>query len=188
MDLVCSKEIILENERTLLRPLQASDLRLLLPVASSDDKLVQFSPKPIHTEELLREYINVALYARRAEQRYPFIIFDKQANAWAGSTSFHTFSNFDKRVEIGATWIGRQFQKTGLNRACKHLMLDYAFNTLDFERVEFRTDERNTASRTAIEKIGGKFEGIMRSHTLMSDGFRRNTAVYSILKNEWKGL
>lgn len=64
-------------------------------------------------------------------------------------------------------------------------MLNFAFDTFSAERVEFRTDERNVASRTAIEKIGGQYEGLFRSHILMSDGFRRNTVCYSILKNEW---
>ena len=83
-------------------------------------------------------------------------------------------------------WQG--ISKTGLNRNCKYLMLEFAFEKIGAERVEFRTDERNTASRTAIEKIGGQFEGIFRSHTLMYDGFRRNTVCYSILKNEWINL
>jgi len=67
-------------------------------------------------------------------------------------------------------------------------LLKYAFETLYAERVEFRTDERNLASRKAIERIGGQFEGILRSHTLMYDGFRRNTVCYSILRTEWSQL
>jgi RimJ/RimL family protein N-acetyltransferase len=65
-------------------------------------------------------------------------------------------------------------------------MLAFAFDELKAERVEFKTDERNTASRTAIEKIGGQYEGLLRSHTLLTDGFRRNTICYSILRNEWE--
>jgi RimJ/RimL family protein N-acetyltransferase len=107
---------------------------------------------------------------------------------YAGSTSFANVSNRDKRLEIGWTWIGKKFQKTGLNRNGKLLMLQYAFETLQFERVELKTDERNMASRTAIEKIGGKFEGILRSHMVVKDGFRRNTVYYSILSKEWPGV
>ena len=66
--------------------------------------------------------------------------------------------------------------------------MSYAFDQLGFERVELKTDERNIKSRTAIEKIGGRFEGILRSHTVMSDGFRRNTVYYGILKDEWQEL
>lgn len=70
----------------------------------------------------------------------------------------------------------------------KRLMMEFIFDTLAFERLEFRTDERNLQSRRAIEKIGGKLEGVLRSHTLMNDGFRRNTVYYSILKSEWPAL
>jgi N-acetyltransferase len=140
---------------------------------------------PVYTEELLEQYIEKAIFDRQNKNRYPFIIFDKTQNAYAGSTSFMNISNTDSRLEIGSTWIGHEFQKTGLNRNCKYLMLSFAFDTLYAERLEFRTDERNVKSRAAIEKIGGQYEGMLRSHTIMPDGFRRNTVCYSILKNEW---
>ena len=181
-------EIMLEDERALLRPLTLTDVSNLLSPATSDENLVQFSPKPIHSKELLTEYIESALAGKFTHERYPFVIFDKQQNAFAGSTSFLYVSNLHRRLEIGATWLGKSFQQTGLNRHCKFLMLSYAFDELQFERVEFKTDERNNASRKAIEKIGGTFEGILRSHTLMSDGFRRNTVTYSILKSEWPDI
>jgi RimJ/RimL family protein N-acetyltransferase len=180
--------IILENHRAVLRPLQISDMDFLLPIALSNEKLLQYSPKPIHSKQLLEQYIFSAIADKEKKERYPFLIFDKQAKAVAGSTSFLYMSDLNKRVEIGATWLGQAFQKTGLNRHCKFLLLSYAFDTLAYERVEFKTDERNIASRTAIEKIGGKLEGILRSHTVMFDGFRRNTACYSILKTEWNVL
>ncbi len=179
------EEITLENSFALLRPLQIRDVDNLLPVAASDKDLLQFSPLPIYTGELLKQYIEKALNDRQNRNRYPFLIFDKTKNAFAGSTSFLNISNGDSRLEIGATWIGKEFQKTGLNRNCKYLMLSFSFDKLNAERLEFKTDERNLKSRAAIEKIGGQYEGLLRSHTLMSDGFRRNTVCYSILKNEW---
>ena len=182
------KEIILENERALIRPLDFNDFHSLLPVALDDKTLLQYSPTPNHTPELLKEYIQKAIEERKIEFRYAFSIFDKVKNKYAGSTSFANVSNYDKRLEIGWTWIGREFQQTGLNRNCKFLMLQYAFDLLNFERVEFRIDERNTPSRNAVEKIGGKLEGVLRSHILMSNGFRRSTCYYSILNNEWKML
>jgi RimJ/RimL family protein N-acetyltransferase len=124
----------------------------------------------------------------RNANRYTFTVFDKTKNAYAGSTSFLNISNPDDRLEIGATWYGKEFQRTGLNRNCKYLLMQYAFDNVGAERVEFRTDERNLASRQAIEKIGGQFEGILRRHTVMYDGFRRNTVCYSILKREWNEL
>ncbi|HEV7331473.1 MAG TPA: GNAT family protein [Flavisolibacter sp.] len=183
-----TKEIILENSRVLLRPLQPGDVENLLPVATAQSDLVQYSPYEIHTPDLLAAYINHSLAERAACSRFPFIVFDKRAASYAGSTSIANVSNKDQRLEIGWTWIGRNFQMTGLNRACKFLLLSYAFEELEFERVEFKTDARNQASRTAIEKIGGQYEGTLRSHTVMLDGFRRDTVYYSILKPEWPGL
>ena len=111
--------------------------------------------------------------------------FDKEKDQYAGSTSFLNISNHDLRLEIGATWYGKSFQRTGLNRNCKFLLLTYVFETLGFERVAFRTDSRNIQSQTAIMKIGGKLEGSLKSHTLMLDGFRRDTVCFAILKSEW---
>jgi RimJ/RimL family protein N-acetyltransferase len=185
MDFSFEKDIVLENDRVRICPILLSDIDNLLKVATSDPSLVQYSPFNINSEPLLRQYIEKALSDRASKVRYAFILFDKKTNEYAGSTSFGNLSNADKRVEIGWTWIGKPFQKTGLNRNCKHLLMNYVFETLGFERLELRTDERNAQSRKAIEAIGGKFEGILRSHMIMTDGFRRSTVCYSILKNEW---
>jgi len=188
MDFSFTENLVFENERVLLRPLAEEDYENLLPIALSDEKLLQFSINQIYSPELLKRYIGNAIIERKKSNRYSFIVFDKKANQYAGSTSFMNLSNKDKRIEIGATFYGPQFHKTGLNRNCKYMMMEYVFEELIFERLELRTDERNTASRTAIEKISGQYEGILRSHTLMSDGFRRNTVCYGILRNEWEGL
>ncbi len=178
--------IILENSKVLRRPIEQTDFQYLLPLALEDKKLLQFSPAPIYSETLLETYISTAIQLRETKNRYTFIVFDKLKLAYAGSTSFLNISNNDERLEIGATWYGKSFQRTGLNRQCKFLLLEYAFEILKAHRVEFKTDERNIASRTAIEKIGATYEGNLREHTLMYDGFRRNTVYYSILKNEWE--
>jgi RimJ/RimL family protein N-acetyltransferase len=136
----------------------------------------------------LQIYIDKAISLRADHLRYTFTVYDKKANAWAGTTSFLNISNADDRLEIGATWYGKAFQRSGLNRNCKYLVLEYAFEKLNAQRVELKTDERNIASRKAIEKIGGKFEGILRSHTVLYDGYRRNTVYYSILQPEWMEL
>ena len=182
------KKSSLKTIKYLLRPLTLMDVENFLPVATSDKTLLQYSPRQIYTETLLKENIEIMLSEKRARTRYPFIIFDKIQNKWAGSTSFLNISETDNRIEIGSSWIGKEFQKTGLNRNCKFLLISYCFEELDVMRVEFKTDERNAASRKAIEGIGAKLEGILRSHTLMSDGYRRNTVFYSILKEEWEDV
>lgn len=177
--------IVLENDWLLLQPLSMADIDNLLDIATSNTTLLQFSPKQIYTRELLTQYVKDAIVFRDTKTRYSFSIFDKVNNCYAGSTAFLNVSNADDRLEIGATWIGKAFQGTGLNRQCKYLMLQYAFDTMNAHRVEFRTDERNKQSRKAIEKIGGQLEGVLREHTVMYDGYRRNTYCYSILQKEW---
>ena len=180
-----TQTVAFESERARITPLELSSIGDLQAIALEEVSLLQYSPSEIHLEDKLRQYVETALDARKRNIRYPFIIFDKLKEQFAGSTSYGNVSNKDLRLEIGWTWIGKNFQRTGLNKTCKFLMLEYAFDALSFERVEFKIDSRNLQSRKAVEKIGGFYEGELRSHTVMSDGFRRNTVYYSILKDEW---
>ncbi|MFT4678786.1 MAG: RimJ/RimL family protein N-acetyltransferase [Flavobacteriales bacterium] len=182
------KDIVLENSRVRLQVLDEDSRPGLLNIAINNPALLRYSPKMIGTEVEFNDYFNESLLARTAETRYAFSIFDKSNNSYAGSTSLAFVSNKNRRLEIGWTWIGAKFQRSGLNRNCKFVLMEYVFDQLKFERLELKTDARNTQSRCAIEKIGGKFEGILRSHILMSDGHRRDTVYYSILKDEWPDL
>ena len=94
----------------------------------------------------------------------------------------------DKRLEIGSTWLAKAYQGTGLNKFCKHLLLEYAFNEMGIIRVEFKTDVLNLASRKALLKIGATEEGIFRSHMQVYNGRRRDTIYFSILKDEWEDV
>jgi len=179
-------DLILETDRALLRPMTLGDFDDLWKATHQNPDLLQYSPSLIHTPETLRVYMEKAIQARKEETRYAFVIFDKKVEALAGSTSIWQFSQRDERLEIGHTWIGDAFQGTGLNRHCKFLLLRFAFETLKYKRVEFKTDALNVQSRKAMAKIGAIEEGILRSHMLMSDGVRRRDTVYlSILAGEW---
>ena len=90
-----------------------------------------------------------------------------------------------RRLEIGWTWVGTAFQRTGANREAKLLQLSHAFETLDAERVEFKTHARNEKSRAALTGIGATFEGVLRHHLIMADGTNRDSAYYSVLADEW---
>lgn len=183
------QEIILENERVKLTPLKEEHFADLLPIALKYPDLIQYSPSLFGSEIHLKAYIENALEARFKEKiRYPFVIFDKQRNEIVGSTSFGNISAKNLRLDIGWTWLDKEVQGTGLNKNCKFLMLHYVFEELGFERVQFNIDSRNQQSRRAVEKIGAQLEGLLRSHTVMPDGFRRTTACYSILKNEWEEI
>lgn len=176
---------ILENNRVKLLPLNLNNYSYLLKI-SQQKNLVQYSPSKIDTPKDLKEYVKIALECSKNRTGMPFIIFDKQVNAYAGTTRFMNMNWHNKVLEIGSTWIGVEFQGTGLNRNIKYLMLQHAFETLKFNKVEFRIDERNIRSRKAVEKIGGIYEGLLRKNTIMLDGFKRSTCCYGILNEEWK--
>jgi len=177
----------LENERVKLSLLDLSNYEYLLEV-SQQENLIQYSPSDISTPEKLKEYVQVAVDGYYHKTIIPFIIFDKQTQAYAGSTRFGLINWKNKVLHIGWTWIGKQFQGTGLNKHMKFLMLQYAFEDMNFDKVEFRIDERNTASRKAVEKIGATLEGVLRKDTLMLNGFKRSTCCYGILKEEWSHI
>lgn len=174
----------LENEHVLLSPLTLENYIYLTEIAQEKD-LIFYSPSDISSSEKLKTYVIAALNESEYQTTIPFIIYDKVKQQHAGSTRFGLINWKNKVLHIGWTWVGREFQGTGLNKQMKFLMLQYAFETLEFEKVEFRIDERNKKSRKAVEKLGATLEGILRQDTIMNDGFRRSTCCYGILKEEW---
>lgn len=180
------KDIILENDRVRLESItQISDGAKVADIILNEPDLLTYSPSMVRNQTELNAYFEMALAEKAAGVGLPFLIFDKIKNQYAGSTRFGNISLKDQRLEIGWTWIGKAFQGTGLNQKCKSLLLQYAFETLQCERVELKADARNWQSRKAMEKIGAKYEGCLRSHTLMPDGWRRDTVYYSILRAEY---
>ncbi len=105
-----------------------------------------------------------------------------------GSTSYLNIDGPNRRLEIGATWYVTEARRTGVNTEAKLLLLTHAFDALGCVAVEFRTHFFNTVSRTAIERLGAKQDGVLRSHQLLADGSRRDTVVYSFLDIEWPAL
>lgn len=176
--------ILLEDERVFLRPLQSDDLGLLIPFAENEPEIWQYSAVSAAGKEGMKYYIELALRERDLKKEYPFIIFDKQTQEYAGSSRFYDIQTSWATTQLGYTWYGKRFQRTGLNRHCKMLMLGFAFEQWGMERVEFRADLRNTKSIEAMKKIGCTAEGVLRSNMPVADG-RRDSIVLSILKNEW---
>lgn len=177
--------LVLENQQAVLRPLEASDFEALSRYAYHHS-LWYYSAQSAATADGLNAWIAAALSQRAEGNRYPFVIIDKQSQTIAGSTSFANIALEHRRLEIGFTWLGSPFQGTKLNMACKTLLLQYAFDQLQVERVEFKTDTANLRSRKALEKLGAVEEGILRHHILLHHGAWRDTVYYSILQSEWK--
>ena len=133
----------------------------------------------------MKKYITDALKARSEGKEYPFIVWDKKAGKYAGSTRFYDIQTVNKTLQLGYTWYGEECQRTGLNRHCKYLLLSFAFEDINMERVEFRADANNERSINAMKAIGCVPEGILRSNVPLAAGGRRDSIILSILKSEW---
>jgi RimJ/RimL family protein N-acetyltransferase len=180
-------DIILENEKVLLRPLALSDADHLLDFSINEPELWKFSLKGANGKENLINYINEAIENRLVLKEYPFIVFDKTQSKFVGSTRFYDIQLAYKTMQLGYTWYGKAFQGTGLNKNCKYLLLEWAFESLGMVRVEFRADNKNEKSIAAMKSIGCKVDGILRANVPNNEGGRRDSIVLSILKEEWYG-
>lgn len=180
-----SQQITLENEWVKLEPLTLNHLEALITVGLHAD-IWKFTLDKIENKGDLKKYLQTAIAEREAKQSYPFAIFDKKTNQYAGCTRYYDILASHKCLEIGYTWIGKGFQGSGLNKACKYELLKFAFETLKVNRVALRTDYLNHQSRNAIMKIGGKQEGILRKHRVTPSGRVRDTVYFSIIEEEWE--
>ena len=177
---------ILEDDAVLLRPLEESDVENLLEFSNNEPETWKYSLIQVDGKENLTNYIQLALKARENNTEYPFIVFDKKSGKYAGSTRFYDINLAFKTLQLGYTWYGKEFRGTGLNKHCKFLLLQFAFETLGMDRVEFRADNNNQRSIAAMKSIGCKVEGVLRDHmpTYNSD-VRRDSIILSILRQEW---
>lgn len=182
-----TKNLVLENRRVRLRPLETADFEALKAVAF-DPEIWRYTLTRGDDAVSLAAYLAAALHDRQAGRRYPFAIVDRITGELAGSTSYYNVSPEDQRLSIGYTWLGTKFQRSGLNRAAKHLLLSHAFGELQCERVELETDARNLPSQQAMRRMGATEEGTLRRHCLAQDGFRRDTVIFSIIRPEWSAL
>ena len=175
---------ILEGETIKLIPLERGHFDELF-AAASDTKLWAFTPSDCSQRETFDATYDFALSERDKGNHYPFVIVRKATNEIIGSTRLFDIFPADKKLEIGWTWIVEKFQGTQVNFECKLLLLTFCFEVLECRRVQLKTDETNLRSRKAIEKIGAKFEGILRKDKIKDSGASRNTAYFSILDDEW---
>ena len=175
----------LESQRVLLRPLEENDFVHLRHFAEQEPELWTYSLVSGAGEDRLKSYISKALEDRQLGNSYPYIVWDKKKKRFAGSTRFYDIQRTHNTVQLGFTWYGKSFQGTGLNKHCKYLLLEFAFDTMGLDRVEFRADFENKKSIFAMKSIGCVEEGVLRSNCAADEGGRRDSIVLSILKNEW---
>ncbi|HUR10908.1 MAG TPA: GNAT family protein [Flavitalea sp.] len=174
----------LETPRVQLRPMQLSDIEIYKSLANEPD-LWKYFTKDLMDPHEMEQWVKDALDEKMKFTRMPFTVIDKDTKTVCGSTSYGNISFFDKRIEIGWTWLGKEYIGMGVNRQAKFALLSYAFEVMKMERVEIKTDYLNERARAALIKVGMKPEGVLRSHMQMHSNRRRDTIYFSILKDEW---
>jgi RimJ/RimL family protein N-acetyltransferase len=179
------ENIILENELVILRPLETSDFNELLYFSENEPDLWFYSLIPANGRENLEKYINFAFKQKNQKTSYTFVVIYKKEQKIVGLTRFYDIQEKHKSLQLGYTWYGNKYQGTKINKNCKFLLLEFAFEKWKMERVEFRADNNNVRSIAAMKSIGCIEEGILRSNCTINKTERRDSIVLSILKNEW---
>lgn len=176
--------IILVGEHVELHPLRMEHKDSLIE-AVRDGELWKLWFTLVPSPEEMETWIERAIKEEKEKQSLPFVVKRKEDQKILGSTRFMNIEKISNRMEIGSTWYCKEAQKTAVNTECKLLLLEHAFENLDCIAIEFRTHRLNEASRKAISRLGASPDGIIRNHRKMPNGTLRDTAVYSILSNEW---
>ena len=179
--------VILEAEHTRLEPLSHEHKPDLARVALDPD-LWRWTPTQIHSDDDLDEYIETAISEQKKGTALPFATIERSTGRAIGSTRFGNIDLQNRRVEIGWSWLGHDFQRKAFNTEAKLLMLAYAFEQMGCVRVEIRADRLNVKSRNAVARLGAKEEGTLRSHMVLPSGRWIDWVYYSILSDEWPGV
>ena len=182
--MITPKPVTLEGDHVRLLPLSLDHLDRLCAVGL-DPELWKWIPSPVLDRQGMKDYVELALDEQQHGASVPFANTLKSDGKVVGCTRYANISVKDGRLEIGWTWIGRDWQRSAVNTEAKYLMLRHAFETLGCTRVELKTDGLNQKSRDAILRLGAKQEGVLRKHTLTYSGRIRDTVYFSILDDEW---
>ena len=157
-----------------------------LKAAAADGELWKLRVTSVPDPDDTRGYVERALAMREQGNRLPFVVVDLENHERIiGSTSYHDIVPPVDRLEIGWTWYAKSTQRSHVNTCAKLLLLVHAFETLDAKLVGWRTDNYNSASQAAIERLGAKKDGVLRHHALRRDGTVRDTVMYSLTAGEW---
>jgi RimJ/RimL family protein N-acetyltransferase len=179
--------VTLEGQHVRLEPLMKAHLAGLAEIGL-DEELWRWIPTQVQTTEEMAAYIETALEEQSRGVSLPFAILEKATGRVIGCTRYGNIDRLHHRVEIGWTWVAREWQRTAMNTEAKYLLLRQAFETLGCIRVELKTDSLNEKSRAAILRIGAQQEGIFRNHMITASGRIRHTVYFSILDSEWPAV
>jgi N-acetyltransferase len=176
--------VTLRSERFNLEPLDQRHFDDLVE-AVKDGELWTLWYTWVPSPKTMQADIDRRLALQAAGTMLAFTVVDNTTGRAVGMTTYMNVDANHRHVEIGSTWYRKSLQRTALNTQCKLMLLTHAFETLDCIAVEFRTHAFNHQSRRAIERLGAKLDGVLRSHQFASNGTLRDTYVYSIIASEW---
>ncbi len=182
---ILQSAIILENEKVLLIPFE-NERNIELKEIIFDDEIWKYMGMYVRNNQDFENYIQSTLKQKEAGICYPFLIIDKATNRVAGSTRYGYLNHTSQKCEIGWTWYGKDFQRTGLNKACKYELLNFGFENIQFKRIQFSADLENIRSQRAIENLGALKEGLFRNNYVDSEGNSKDDVYYSIILEEWQ--
>ena len=168
-----------------LRPLEVADARALFEVTPKETFRLFLSWPTEWTAAGFEAWVKAKLFG--AKQRAMVVTLTRTGEV-VGSTSFLDIDPVNKAVEVGSTWYAPSARGTAVNPECKLLMLGHAFEVEGCERVTFKTDARNEHSKRAMTKLGAVYEGVLRKHRIQQDGFVRDTAYFSVVREEWANV
>lgn len=179
------KDYILENESVRLSPVKLDHVEHLQCISSNSSIWTYFLENGQGSSNLSK-YIQSAIVNRRNGREYPFVVFDKRSHQYAGMTRLYEWNEELRTIKLGHTWYGKDFQGTGLNKQCKYLLFEFAFEQLEAVRIGFGVHAENVRSLRALASVGCKREGILRDFLVKVDGLGRTDLILlSILKKEW---
>ena len=177
--------VTLEGAHVRLEPLAERHVAGLFSVGRQAEDWAYMPRGCFASEDDCRDWVREALAEK---EQTAFAILDRVSEAPVGSSRYLNIRPQHRGLEIGWTWLGRDWQRTPVNTEAKLLLLGHAFEALGAIRVEFKTDERNDRSQAALERIGATREGVLRQHMIVQGGFLRNSVYYSILDGEWPAV
>src|SRR6202040_580266 len=176
--------VVLEGVHVRLEPLSRTHVPGLCEVGL-EEELWRWIPTSVRTAADMAAYVELALKEQADGVSLPFAQMERATGRVIGSTRYMNIERTHHRVEIGCTWIGRDWQRSAVNTEAKYLLLRHAFETLGCMRVELKTDSLNERSRAAILRIGAREEGTFRNHMITASGRIRHTVYFSIIDSEW---
>ncbi|MGH2345047.1 MAG: GNAT family N-acetyltransferase [Chloroflexota bacterium] len=179
------RDIVLEGRVVRLEPLTMEHADALFAVAQNDEVWQYLAFDTPAAVDDIRRFIDIALSNAARGVDLPFVIIHQPDNRVVGSTRYMEIVPHDHALEIGWTWIERDHWRSIVNTEVKYLLLRHAFEVLDANRVQLKTDLRNVRSQQAIARLGAQREGVLREHRIVKGNYRRSSVIFSILDREW---